>query len=57
MDQKQQILHHYRVGEDGLREISHKVGVDRKIVRRLIQAFEERLTKDLRHGGVPRRKT
>ena len=46
MDQKQQILHHYRVDEDGLREISRKVGVDRKTVRRLIQAFEERLTKD-----------
>ena len=41
MDQKQQILHHYRVDEDGLREISRKVGVDRKTVRRLIQAFEE----------------
>ena len=38
MDQKQQILHHYRVDEDGLREISRKVGVDRKTVRRLIQA-------------------
>ena len=46
MDQKQQILHHYRVDEDGLREISRKVGVDRKTVRRLIQAFEERITKD-----------
>ncbi len=41
MDQKQQILHHYRVDEDGLREISRKVGVDRKTVRRLIQAFED----------------
>ncbi len=30
MDQKQQILHHYRVDEDGLREISRKVGVGRK---------------------------
>ena len=34
MDQKQQILHHYRVDEDGLREISRKVGVDRKTVLR-----------------------
>lgn len=46
MNQKQQILPHYRVDEDCLREISSKVGVDRKIVRRLIQAFEECLTKD-----------
>ena len=46
MDQKQQILHYYRVDADGLREISRKVGVDRKTIRRLIQAFEERLTKD-----------
>ena len=47
MDQKQQILHHYRVDEDGLREISRKVGVDRKTVRCLIQAFEERLSSDV----------
>lgn len=32
MDQKQQILHHYRVDEDGLREISRKVGVDRNFL-------------------------
>ena len=39
MDQKEQIPHHYQVDEDGLREISRKVGVDWKTVRRLIQAF------------------
>ena len=33
--------------EDGLRGISRKVGVDRKTVRRLIQAFEERLSSDV----------
>ena len=52
MDQKQQILHHYIVDEDVLREISRKVRVDRKTVRRLIQAFEERLTKDPDLGMV-----
>lgn len=46
MDQKQQILHYYRVDENGLREISRKVGVDRKTVRKLIQAYEDRLTQD-----------
>ena len=52
MDQKQQILHHYIVDEDVLREISRKVRVDRKTVRRLIQAFEEHLTKDPDLGMV-----
>ena len=49
MDQKQQILHHYRVDEDGLREISRKVGVDRKTVRRLDgMADEPKIPKNFR---------
>ena len=50
MNQKQQILHYYRVDENGPREISRKVGVNRKTVRKLIQAYEDRLTQDLDLG-------
>ena len=40
MDQKQQILHYYRVDELSLREIARRTGVDRKTVTRLIKAYE-----------------
>lgn len=40
MDLKQQSLHYYRVDEMSLREIARRIGVDRKTVTRLINAYE-----------------
>lgn len=40
MDIKQQVLHHYRVDELGIREIARKTGADRKTITRLINAYE-----------------
>ena len=40
MDIKQKILHLYRVNEKSLREISRELGIDRKIVTRLVNAYE-----------------
>ena len=40
MDIKQKILHLYRVNEKSLREISRELGIDRKTVTRLVNAYE-----------------
>lgn len=41
MDKKQQILHYYRVDRLSLREISRRVSLDRKTVRRIVRGYEE----------------
>ena len=46
MDIKQQILHHYRVDEMSLREISRKLSVDRKTVTKVINAYEKAIKDD-----------
>lgn len=40
MGLKQKILHLYRVNEKSLREISRELGIDRKTVTRLVNAYE-----------------
>ncbi len=46
MDQKQQILHYHRVDNMSLRAIAHKLGVDRKTVRRVINGYEKAVIED-----------
>lgn len=46
MDKKQQILHYYRVDRLSLREISRRVSLDRKTVRRIVRGYEEAVAQD-----------
>ena len=46
MDKKQQILHYYRVERLSLREISRRVALDRKTVRRIVRGYEAALLED-----------
>ena len=46
MDKKQQILHYYRVDGLSLREISRRVLLDRKTVRRIVRGYESALLQD-----------
>lgn len=46
MDQKQQILHYHRVDNMSLREISRRLGLDRKTVRRIISGYESAIISD-----------
>lgn len=41
MDKKEQILHYYRVDGLSLREISRRVGLNRKTVTRYVREFEK----------------
>ena len=41
MDKKEQILHYYRVDGHSLREISRRVGLNRKTVTRYVREFEK----------------
>ena len=50
MDKKQQILHYYRVEGLGLREISRRVSLDRKTVRRIVRGYESALLQDSETG-------
>lgn len=50
MDIKQQILHLYRVEERSMRDISRTLGVDRKTVTRLINAYEAKIQEDPESG-------
>lgn len=50
MDMKQKILHLYRVNEKSLREISRELGVDRKTVTRLVNAYEAAVKSDPETG-------
>lgn len=40
MDKKEQILHYYRVDGLSLREISRRVGLNRKTVTRYVREYE-----------------
>ena len=46
MDFKQQVLHYYRVDGLSQREISRRLGIDRKTVRRIIKSYEEAVLSD-----------
>lgn len=50
MDKKQQILHYYRVDRLSLREISRRVSLDRKTVRRIVRGYEEAVAQDPETG-------
>ena len=50
MDKKQQILHYYRVEGLSLREISRRVFLDRKTVRRIVRGYESALLQDPETG-------
>ena len=50
MDKKQQILHYYRVDGLSLREISRRVSLDRKTVRRIVRGYESALIQDPETG-------
>ena len=50
MDIKQKILHLYRVNEKSLREISRELGIDRKTVTRLVNAYEAAVKSNLETG-------
>lgn len=41
MDKKEQILHYYRIEGLSLREISRKVGLNRKTVTRYVREYED----------------
>ena len=46
MDKKEQILHYYRVDGLSLREISRRVGLNRKTVTRYVREFERMSLED-----------
>lgn len=50
MDKKEQILHYHRVDGLSLREISRRVGLNRKTVTRYIREFEDLVCKDPEDG-------
>ena len=52
MDKKQQILHYYRVDRLSLREISRRVSLDRKTVRRIVRGYEEAVAQDPETGDL-----
>ena len=50
MDQKEQILHYHRVDGLSLREISRRVGLNRKTVTRYIREYEDSIKADPEDG-------
>ena len=50
MDQKEQILHYYRIDGLSLREISRRVGLNRKTVTRYIREYESSIREDPEEG-------
>ena len=50
MDQKEQILHYHRVDGLSLREISRRVGLNRKTVTRYIREYEDSVKADSEDG-------
>ena len=53
MDKKEQILHYYRVDGLSLREISRRVGLNRKTVTRYVREFE-RISLEDGEDGIER---
>ena len=50
MDQKEQILHYYRIDGLSLREISRRVGLNRKTVTRYVREYEASIREDPEEG-------
>lgn len=50
MDKKEQILHYYRVEGLSLREISQRVGLNRKTVTRYVWEYEDVTNQDSEEG-------
>ena len=50
MDQKEQILHYHRVDGLSLREISRRVGLNRKTVTRYVREYEASIREDPEEG-------
>ena len=50
MDQKEQIVHYYRIDGLSLREISRRVGLNRKTVTRYIREYEDSIREDPEEG-------
>ena len=50
MDKKEQILHYYRVDGLSLREISRRVGLNRKTVTRYVREYEDSIKVDPEEG-------
>ena len=50
MDKKEQILHYYRIEGLSLREISRKVGLNRKTVTRYVREYEDVTKQDSKEG-------
>ena len=50
MDQKEQILHYHRIDGLSLREISRRVGLNRKTVTRYVREYEASVREDPEEG-------
>ena len=51
MDKKEQILHYHRIDGLSLREISRRVGLNRKTVTRYIREYEAQVSSDPEEGA------
>lgn len=51
MDKKEQILHYHRIDGLSLREISCRVGLNRKTVTRYIREYEAQVSSDPEEGA------
>ena len=51
MDKKEQILHYHRIDGLSLREISRRVGLNRKTVTRYIREYEAQVSSDPDEGA------
>lgn len=51
MDKKEQILHYHRIDGLSLREISRRVGLNRKTVTRYIREYEAQVWSDPEEGA------
>ena len=51
MDKKEQILHYHRIDGLSLRELSRRVGLNRKTVTRYIREYEAQVSSDPEEGA------
>ena len=51
MDKKEQLLHYHRIDGLSLREISRRVGLNRKTVTRYIREYEAQVSSDPEEGS------
>ena len=52
MDKKEQILHYHRIDGLSLRELSRRVGLNRKTVTRYIREYEAQVSSDPEEGAA-----